>query len=93
MDIQYCDKTELKVYGTCEFPIWFWLVIAAIVLAVLAGITLLLSCCLKKRCSRNTSEESLEIGQIQQNTNIGTRSKTQEERGGQRGDYKLAPQN
>ena len=94
MDIQYCDKTELKVYGTCEFPIWFWLIIAAILLAVLVGIIVLLSCCLKKRSSRNTQEES-ELGQMQQNENriIGTRSKTREQRGGQRGDYKLAPQN
>ena len=60
MAIQYCDKTQLKVYGTCEFQVWFWVIIAVAAVALVV-FSVLLSCWLKKRSSRNTPEESEEL--------------------------------
>ena len=56
--VQYCDKTQLKVYGTCEFHSWFWVIIALAVTVTVALITVLLWFWFKKIHNRNTSEES-----------------------------------
>ena len=57
--IQYCDKTQLKVYGTCEFHSWFWVIIALAVTAVtIVLLTVLLWFWFKKIRKRNTPEES-----------------------------------
>ena len=55
--IQYCDKTILKVYGTCEVHSWFWVIIAVLVVLVLVVITGLLIFWLKKRFSRETARD------------------------------------
>ena len=57
--VQHCDKTQLKVYGTCEFHSWFWVIIALAVTAVtIVLLTVLLWFWFKKIRKRNTPEES-----------------------------------
>ena len=56
---QYCDKTQLKVYGTCEFYTWFWVIIGLTVTVTIALFAVLLFW-LKKIRNRNTPEESVQ---------------------------------
>lgn len=49
--IQYCNKSTYKVYGTCDFVVWFWLAVAGASTFIFCCCCSILCCC----CCRKSS--------------------------------------
>jgi len=53
--IQYCNKSTYKVYGTCDFVIWFWVACAGVIALMFCScITSILCCCCSSLCRKAT---------------------------------------
>jgi len=53
--IQYCNMDTYKVYGTCDFVIWFWVACAGLLSLIFCScITSILCCCCSSLCRKAT---------------------------------------
>lgn len=53
--IQYCNKSILKIYGTCDFVLWFWIACAGVIALMFCScITSILCCCCSSLCRKAT---------------------------------------
>lgn len=53
--IQYCNKSTLKIYGTCDFVLWFWIACAGVIALMFCScITSILCCCCSSLCRKAT---------------------------------------
>eukprot|EP00092_Neocalanus_flemingeri_P010715 GFUD01011541.1.p1 GENE.GFUD01011541.1~~GFUD01011541.1.p1 ORF type:complete len:122 (+),score=28.97 GFUD01011541.1:210-575(+) len=52
--VQYCNKETYKLYGHCEFQIWFWVSAIALMLLLLCSCILsILCCCCSSFCRKS----------------------------------------
>jgi len=53
--IQFCNKSTLKMFGTCEFVLWFWIACAGVIALMFCScITSILCCCCSSLCRKAT---------------------------------------
>eukprot|EP00092_Neocalanus_flemingeri_P056949 GFUD01067575.1.p1 GENE.GFUD01067575.1~~GFUD01067575.1.p1 ORF type:complete len:125 (+),score=27.12 GFUD01067575.1:48-422(+) len=53
--IQYCNTETYKVYGTCDFVLWFWIACAGVIALMFCScITSILCCCCSSLCRKAT---------------------------------------
>jgi len=53
--VQFCNKATYKVYGTCDFVLWFWIACAGVIALMFCScITSILCCCCSSLCRKAT---------------------------------------
>lgn len=52
--VQYCNKETYKLYGHCEFMLWFWVSAIILVLLLISSCILsILCCCCSSFCTKS----------------------------------------